>query len=149
MPPQDVADRLEIGELLARYGHALDERDWDGFRALFTPDATLDFTAFGGPSGDIETMIAFLEPILAVASASHHMASNIAVDLAGDRAEVRSTAVVPMAFGHPDGGILFNFSGLWYRDHLVRTADGWRIRERVQKKSWSFSATAPATDAPQ
>lgn len=144
MDLQEIADRIEIHELLARYGHTLDERDWDGFRALFTRDARLDFTAFGGPAGDVETMIAFLQPVLAAAAATHHMATNIAVDLTGDRADVRSTALVPMAFGQPDGGTFINFSGLWYRDHLVRTPEGWRIHQRVQKKSWTFGGTAPS-----
>jgi hypothetical protein len=28
------------------------------------------------------------------------------------------------------------FCGLWYVDELVRTAQGWRIRERVEEKCY-------------
>jgi hypothetical protein len=30
------------------------------------------------------------------------------------------------------------FCGLWYRDVLVRTPDGWRIRERHEDRGWSL-----------
>jgi hypothetical protein len=28
------------------------------------------------------------------------------------------------------------FCGLWYLDNLVRTPEGWKFRERVEKKSY-------------
>ncbi|BDB70247.1 hypothetical protein Cthiooxydans_26590 [Comamonas thiooxydans] len=51
MTLQDISDKVEINELLARYCHALDEKDWHSFQAIFLPDVILDFTAFGGPKG--------------------------------------------------------------------------------------------------
>ena len=35
----DLGDIVEIQQLLARYGHAIDDRDWTAFRALFLTDA--------------------------------------------------------------------------------------------------------------
>jgi len=29
--------------------------------------------------------------------------------------------------------------GLWYVDEYVRTKAGWRIRKRVEEKSWVFN----------
>jgi hypothetical protein len=34
------------------------------------------------------------------------------------------------------------FCGLWYRDVLVRTPEGWRIRERVEEKSFFHNLPA-------
>jgi hypothetical protein len=34
------------------------------------------------------------------------------------------------------------FCGLWYRDVLVRTADGWRIQERHEDRGWSLDLRA-------
>jgi hypothetical protein len=31
------------------------------------------------------------------------------------------------------------FCGLWYRDRLVRTAQGWRIVDRCQERSYMFN----------
>lgn len=61
----DISDKVEINELLARYCHALDEKDWHPFQAIFLPDAVLDFTAFGGPKGSPSELQVFLCPSLA------------------------------------------------------------------------------------
>ena len=50
-----------------------------------------------------------------------------------DGAETRTQCHNPMTMGdaeHPD----LMVCGLWYVDKLVRTADGWRIQERVEDK---------------
>ena len=31
------------------------------------------------------------------------------------------------------------FQGLWYRDQLVRTPDGWRLKERVEEGYWNYN----------
>ena len=36
-----LEDRVEIGELIARYGLVMDDRDIDGMPALFTPDVVI------------------------------------------------------------------------------------------------------------
>ena len=58
---QEISDRIEIQELLVRYSHAVDSRDWDMYENVFTPDAFIDYTCFGGPAGDPKEIRAFLE----------------------------------------------------------------------------------------
>ncbi len=48
---QEISDRLEIQELLVRYSHAVDTRDWEAFEHVFTEDAVIDYTEMGGPRG--------------------------------------------------------------------------------------------------
>src|SRR4051812_44762297 len=55
----ELADRLAIQDLIARYPLAVDGRDWDALDELFTPDARIDFTAFGGPAGDLASTKSF------------------------------------------------------------------------------------------
>ena len=43
----DVADRLELHELPGRYGDAIDDRNWDRLRQVFTEDAVFDLTGVG------------------------------------------------------------------------------------------------------
>ena len=45
---QHISDRLEIQDILTQYCYAVDDRDWDKYRQLFTPDAVIDDTATGG-----------------------------------------------------------------------------------------------------
>lgn len=144
----EISDRLEIQEVLALYCQTIDRGDWDRFRALFTPDASLDFTAFGGPAGDVEVLISFMQAALASARASHHMVSTVVIDLDGDTANVRSAAHVPITLALPDDGEHTFFSGLWYNDLFVRTSAGWRIQSRQQERAWTFNMP-PALAAAQ
>ncbi len=50
---QEISDRLELMDLMVRYAHAVDTRSWDEFEALFTPDAVIDYSAFGGSVGSV------------------------------------------------------------------------------------------------
>ncbi|OCC22816.1 hypothetical protein MB02_15555 [Croceicoccus estronivorus] len=138
MDLREVADRLEINEVIARYCHALDLKDWPAFRALFTEDAALDFTAFDGPKGGVSDVEAFLRPIVESLAGTQHMTSAVMIDLDGDEASARSAAIVPMTAN--EGGVEKTmFNGLWYEDKLVRTPSGWRFRERTQVRGWVFT----------
>ena len=136
---RDVADRLEVNELMARYCHALDQKDWPAFHAVFTDDAILDFTAFGGPKGTAGALQNFLVPVLDSLIGSQHMVSTVIVDIDGDRAKARSAAIVPMTARAADGSEQTSLSGLWYEDQLVRTPGGWRICHRRQVRGWAIS----------
>ena len=39
----DAADLILTHQLLGRYGHAIDARDWDAFADLFVPEASIDY----------------------------------------------------------------------------------------------------------
>lgn len=137
MTLQEIADKLEINELLARYCHALDQKDWSAFHAVFLPDSTLDFTAFGGPKGSPSDLENYFKPILESLANTQHTVSTVKVDLAGDSASARSAAIVPMTAKTPDGQESTFVSGLWYEDELVRKAEGWRIKTRTQVRGWA------------
>lgn len=139
MTLQDVADKLEIQELLARYCHALDQQDWPAFRRVFAPNAVLDFSAFGGPHGSVDELEAFLLPILSGLANTQHTVSTVKIDLQGDRAQARSAAIVPMTTMAKDGRESTFISGLWYEDSLIRSVDGWRIISRKQVRGWAAS----------
>ena len=136
---EELSDRAEISELLARYCHSLDEKDWPAFRTIFTDDALVDFTAFGGPQGSVAELEAFLIPVLDGLARSQHTVSTIKVDLDGDLARARSAAIVPMTTINAEGVESTFISGLWYEDHLTRTRDGWRIQSRKQVRGWASS----------
>jgi 3-phenylpropionate/cinnamic acid dioxygenase small subunit len=48
MVPQTTADKVEIDELLAHYARAVDAKNWDLWRSVFTADAHIDCTSATG-----------------------------------------------------------------------------------------------------
>ena len=137
---QEMSDRLEIQDLMVRYAHAVDTRDWPLFRELFTEDATVDYGAFGGPKGSVDEVVGFLSSVLPLFSATQHLMANCAIALDGDRATVRTMCHNPMALAREAGkdpGLLV--CGLWYRDTVLRTPAGWRIRERAEDKAYQIA----------
>ena len=54
MDVQTLADRIEINDLLTRYAHAVDSKDWALYRTVFTNDAHIDYESAGGIKGDLE-----------------------------------------------------------------------------------------------
>ena len=139
---QTISDRLELMDLMVRYSHAVDTRSWDDFDDIFTPDAVIDYTAFSGPRGTVEETKAYLAATLAGFPAFQHLVANPELAIDGDAATGRTMCFNPMGVARPDGAEgeprVF-FCGLWYLDSFVRTADGWRIAERVEEKSWTHN----------
>ena len=136
MDLREISDRMEINELLARYCHALDRQDWPAYRALFTPDAKMDFAAFGSPVGSVADVEAHLRPTLESLKTSEHVSTTVIIDLDGDTAQARSAAIVPLTAATPDDGEHTTFAGLFYEDELTRTAEGWRICARTQVRAF-------------
>jgi hypothetical protein len=138
----DVADRLAIQDLIARYAVVVDGRDYDALDGLFTPDARIDFTAFGGPSGTPADIKAFLADSLAIFSRTQHMMGLPSITVDGDRASARTSCHNPMVLTDADGTTKVWLIGLWYDDALVRTPAGWRFAARRQERCYSVVGLA-------
>ena len=136
LSPQELSDRLEIQDLLVDYSHAIDTRDWDALDRIFTADAFIDYSAFGGSSGDLGTTKQFLATALVDFPSFQHMVATSKVTVDGDSAVGRTICHNPMVLSEGEKGTQLMFCGLWYVDRFVRTPDGWRIAERVEEKSY-------------
>ena len=139
---QEISDRFEIQDLVFHYADLVDQKKIQELRHVFTEDAFIDYSVFGGSVGDLETTLEFLESALTneLFPKSQHLNANVQVELAGDTAKGRVMCFNPMEMSMPDGGTQTYFIGLWYVDEYRRTADGWRINRRVEEKSWVFNA---------
>jgi 3-phenylpropionate/cinnamic acid dioxygenase small subunit len=51
MDLQRISDQLEITALLNRYARAVDAKDWDLYRSVFTDDAHIDYSSAGAIAG--------------------------------------------------------------------------------------------------
>jgi hypothetical protein len=136
---QDVSDRLEIEELLVRYCYAVDDRDWEAYRSIFTPDAVLDDTVTGGIRSGVEEHVAYLQRALSKILISQHAISTILIDIRSDEARARLHCSCPMVVDLGEGKRHVFFQGLWYRDRVVRTPEGWRISELVEQGYWNYN----------
>ena len=129
---QELSDRFEVQDLIARYSQLLDLRDWDGMDALFTDDCVLDYTATGALKGTWPEHKAFNAKVLEGFQGTQHVMGLPTVTVTGDTAVARTICFNPMVV---DGTKVF-FVGLWYDDELVRTATGWRFASRVEQLSY-------------
>lgn len=119
-----VGDILEIHNLINRYGHIVDERQWSRMEDLFTDDVIFDMADFNGQ------IITGLEALRTAWKSldghplAHH-ATNILIDTEGDEVRVLCKGIAM----YPD-----HVGSTVYRDRLRKTAAGWRIAHRIAAK---------------
>jgi hypothetical protein len=131
----ELGARLAIRELIDRYAMAVDGRNWELYRTVFTPDATIDYTDSGGMRADLETTVKWLDEVLGIFAGLQHNMTNHVVELDGDRARACTYYVAHHTLVEGDGESLLTMGG-FYRDRLVRSGEGWRISERVELGEW-------------
>jgi hypothetical protein len=132
-----VEDLLAVQQLIAAYPGIVDGREWDRLDELFTPDAVIDFSAFGGPADTVTGIKAFLQESLAVFKRTQHMMGLPNITLDGDAARSRTSCTNPMVIENGDGSTSVWLIGLWYDDTFTRTPDGWRFTSRRQERCYS------------
>lgn len=118
-----IEDRIALLELRYEYCYRIDDRDWDGFAALFTEDARLDF----GPVGTFEGRESVREFAEDVVGARHpflsHMLHNPCIDVDGDTATGRWYFEVPCTFEDGTAGWIQGR----YHDEYSRIEGEWRF----------------------
>jgi hypothetical protein len=131
---QELSDRLEIQDLMAAYCYAIDRKNWDELDEVFTADAVIDYSEMVGFRGNLRETKEFLVQGLNTLVAYQHSISTSQVRIEGDTAHGRTLCFNPMTVDLGGGKQQTMFVGLWYRDIFVRTAKGWRIKERYEEK---------------
>ena len=133
MDIQHVVDKIEITDFFSRYARAVDTRDWDLYRTLFTTDAHIDYSSSGGSVGDLEETVSFLSKALDMFEMSQHLVANIEV-----LKKEENEADVLALFNNPmrlKGGEIW-FVGGKYRHELIRSDSGWKSRKLVEETLW-------------
>lgn len=130
---RELRDRAAIRDLLMRYGHAVDRRDFDRVAACFTPDASYHGALTGG---DIASALASLRERMERFESTMHFMSTQVIELAGDAARCETYALVYHRTGSAEEGEQDLIVGVRYLDDLARHGESWRIRRRVVKLEW-------------
>ncbi len=134
---EQINDRIEIDELLARYSRALDFRQFDELEGIFTPDGEFDAGGLGHPQGPaaIREMI---EGTIGGLDATQHLVGKSLIEFSedGDSAEVRTYLISQHIRESTPGPVKHYFLGGEYYDRVVRTPAGWRIAFRRLDRMW-------------
>jgi len=138
---QEISDRMEIQQLMVDYSTAIDSKKFDALDQVFTADAYIDYRAMGGIDGSFPEVKAWLKEVLPNFSMYYHMIGNVSIKVSGDTATSKIICFNPMQMDLADGGKQIMFLGLWYIDKFVRTAQGWRMCERVEESC--FASNVP------
>lgn len=157
----DILARLETQQdhidLMNRYAHALDVRDWDLLASLFTEDAGFRARVIleGGVADADNTvvdgrdaLVATLRTIWGGLSATHHMLSNHVVEPAADGASARASCYLRAHHvGNRERSHLFEESLGRFDFDTVRAPDGWKIRH-MEESLFVMLGTAEAFAPP-
>ncbi|ONH60848.1 hypothetical protein CcI49_09685 [Frankia sp. CcI49] len=141
---QELADKIEIHEVLARYARGVDTKDWDLWRTVFTEDAFIDYRAASSSDtsfGSRDEMEAWLTNGIGMIPMTQHYITNIEIELAGDTAKVLAMFFNPMRLPGTTG---LSYCGGFYNHEMVRTDEGWKSRRLVEENVWFEAAPGAA-----
>lgn len=120
LPAEDI---LEIQQLVASISYMVDERRWDDLPVLYTEDGVFDASDVGYPA--VEGQAALRQHMeTANHPLAHYTTNTIVRPIDHDNAEAVSMVIGAWQDGTMSGGAN-------YRDHVVRTAQGWRMKRRI------------------
>ncbi|OCB16212.1 hypothetical protein A5717_05290 [Mycolicibacterium porcinum] len=129
-----MSEHSDISALLYRYARAVDSKDWELYRSVFTEDAQIDYSSAGAIVGTRDEVVDWFAANFGVIPWSMHYITNIEVlDTDGDTATVRAMFYNPMQL---PGMAEMSACGGYYHHELVRTPDGWRSRSLREENLW-------------
>ncbi|MDZ4267457.1 MAG: nuclear transport factor 2 family protein [Mycobacterium sp.] len=128
-----LSDDLEIKALLDRYARAVDTKDWELYRSVFTDDAQIDYSSAGIPAASRDEIADLFSAAFEPIPWTMHYITNVECDIDGDTATVRAMFFNPMQL--PGMAEQSSCGGYYFHD-LVRTPEGWRSRHLREDNVW-------------
>jgi hypothetical protein len=137
----ELADRMQISELLSRYFAAVDDKciDMQIVKATFASDGKIvrpDGSALAGWKEILDGQ----NKSFARFRATHHVITDPVIDIEGNNAKLRAniTAMHLWNFNESDPNSLQSHfvAGLVLSGIAIRTSDGWRVNELSSRNIW-------------
>ena len=123
----------EIMNLESDYAFAVDTRQVDLFVNLFTEDGVIDLRPYGDRIVGKEALRKFREESPKKVAFSVHYLSNPHIVVNGDTARGRFYWLAALEWVATGEAV---WSSGYYQDKFVRTAEGWKIKEKVM--TWFY-----------
>jgi hypothetical protein len=136
-------DELQFAALLYRYARAVDTKDTELYRSVFTDDAYIDYSSAGVIAGSRDEVADWLRQAFTAIPMSVNYITNIESEIDGDTAKVRAMFYNPMQL---PGTTELSCCGGYYHHELVRTPDGWRSRHLREENVWFVNSPAGAAE---
>lgn len=142
MPALNSADKLEeliareeIRDLLNRYSHAIDRRDWQAFGDIFWPDGKVEYGLYNDVAEHFGPIVEQVYNDTRIDISQHFLGNCIIrVDGATGYGETYVHALHRVPRG--DGGFKDVVMGCRYLDRFERRAGVWRIGHRKVAFDW-------------
>lgn len=136
---QALFDERDITQVLVRFAHAVDNKDYAALAEVYTPDVTFNYG--DGEQSGFDAIVNLTRHHLDLCGDTQHLLGSISVIVDGDRAESASY-VQARHQGLGDKASLFFDSNGQYRDSWERRDTGWRIVRR--EATWSAHVGEPS-----
>jgi hypothetical protein len=130
---KQVADRLDVADVLSRYAQGWDTRDFELVKSCFTPDARIRYGTLPPFPGGFPEFFELERSTILRLKSTQHLIGNLHVTVAGDIAKCTSYV---QASHYDDEGRQVWTTGGRYDDSLIRTPEGWRIADRTFTRQW-------------
>lgn len=145
---QELSDRAAVEDLVTRLSYAQDDRDFSALRALFTDVLLLDM--YGVPLSEVraDDLTAKAAATIPKWAFTQHWATNVLVELDGDRATVRSNGTTYVHAPRESGATDYCITREYINLGCVRTDKGWLIdrvtiiRDAPAEGDWDVYAAA-------
>lgn len=112
-------DHIEIHQVLADYGHVVDDHDWDRADQVFTDDVVFD----QGPGGTVLNGISEITATFKGRNMYAHVTTNTTLREESDGTVSAHSKFI--GFPNEDPPVTGD-----YYDQMVRTPAGWRLQHR-------------------
>jgi ketosteroid isomerase-like protein len=128
-----LTDRAQIHDLLLSYARCADTKDWKGYADLFADDGRIVWPHGGIPK---HAIAASIERILEPYEMTHHLFSNIGIEIDGDTARTNHYLHATHVASANAPGQHADIGG-WYDNEFRRTPEGWRFTSLDLTFVWS------------
>jgi SnoaL-like domain len=135
-----LEDRALISEVVTRYAIAVDRRDWTMLADCFTDPVHADYSENGLAAADFvrDELVAIVRDAVSGYTATQHLSPNHVIAFDDDDPDRAICTSYMYAQHHVDTSEKSAFLLLRgsYSNHMVRTADRWRIERLIQHIGW-------------
>lgn len=140
-----LTNQFALLDIINLYAQYVDDKEWDKWRELFTPEVSIDLT-FKKFEGARETVVSQIANGLKDLKTTNHLITNSRIVIEGDTATAHSKLLTTHTTNEDERLT----SGGTYRHEFVLTDAGWRIKLAANHILWSdgdASGSAAAKDA--